>query len=239
MNCTRLVQVGAVDLDSQWATADNNCTELGKTIVLSSVAHRLTAACAWVIVWSLCVVCGVLVIFNTAKYPNASQMIDHFHKLGVLSLFLCTVRSVRERTLTQLRSLSFADLQVRVILWVTSMIDTDSSNHAEAIAKDYILKVSTFLFSISSNWLTTNIVQCRDCGPMRSSGGTEWARSLITPIPVRRGLPLLARQLLITCADSSTYTHECRGGGMVAQADGPGARHRRRRMVRTRPYSLK
>jgi hypothetical protein len=23
----RLVQVGAVDLDSQWATADNNCTE--------------------------------------------------------------------------------------------------------------------------------------------------------------------------------------------------------------------
>ncbi|ELR16305.1 glycosyl hydrolase, family 31 protein [Acanthamoeba castellanii str. Neff] len=71
----RNIPVGAVDLDSQWATADNNF------------------------------------IFNTAKYPNASQMIDHFHKLGV-----------------------------RVILWATSMIDTDSSNHAEAIAKDYILK---------------------------------------------------------------------------------------------------
>jgi hypothetical protein len=31
--------------------------------------------------------------------------------------------------------------QVRVILWVTSVINTDSSNYAEAVAKNYILKV--------------------------------------------------------------------------------------------------
>jgi hypothetical protein len=31
--------------------------------------------------------------------------------------------------------------QVRVILWVTSVINTDSSNYAEAVANNYILKV--------------------------------------------------------------------------------------------------
>eukprot|EP01089_Gocevia_fonbrunei_P020690 TRINITY_DN7769_c0_g1_i2.p1 TRINITY_DN7769_c0_g1~~TRINITY_DN7769_c0_g1_i2.p1 ORF type:complete len:588 (-),score=108.30 TRINITY_DN7769_c0_g1_i2:90-1853(-) len=68
------IPVGAVDIDSQWATADNN------------------------FVW------------NTKVYPNPQQMIDYFHSKGV-----------------------------RVILWTTSVIDTNSPNYAEGLAKGYYL----------------------------------------------------------------------------------------------------
>jgi alpha-glucosidase (family GH31 glycosyl hydrolase) len=50
-------------------------------------------------------------IFDLKKYPDPKGMVNTFHNLGV-----------------------------RVILWVTSMIDTDSSNYAEAVAKGYIVK---------------------------------------------------------------------------------------------------
>lgn len=49
-------------------------------------------------------------IWNTDKYPNASAMIDFFHQRGV-----------------------------RVICWVTSVIDTDSSNFQYAKENDYML----------------------------------------------------------------------------------------------------
>ncbi|XP_064406980.1 alpha-glucosidase 2-like [Halichondria panicea] len=49
--------------------------------------------------------------FDTKKFPNASGMIDYFHSKSV-----------------------------RVVLWATSMIDTDSSNYQEAHDNDYMIK---------------------------------------------------------------------------------------------------
>lgn len=46
-----------------------------------------------------------------SKYPDPVSMVKHFHSLGV-----------------------------RVILWATSMIDTDSANFDEAVKKDYLVK---------------------------------------------------------------------------------------------------
>jgi len=58
------MQVGAVDVDSDWSTGFNNF------------------------------------VFDTTKYPDAKAMVDQFHALNV-----------------------------RVLFWVTSMVDTDSSNY--------------------------------------------------------------------------------------------------------------
>lgn len=49
-------------------------------------------------------------IWDTKKYPNSTQMIEEFHKLGV-----------------------------RVMLWVTSVVDTDSSNYDEGYKAGYYL----------------------------------------------------------------------------------------------------
>ena len=49
--------------------------------------------------------------FDTHKYPNASEMVEYFHSK-----------------------------KIRVILWATSMINTDSSNYKEAHDKKYLLK---------------------------------------------------------------------------------------------------
>jgi hypothetical protein len=49
-------------------------------------------------------------IFDTARFPNATLLIEQMHQLGV-----------------------------RVILWVTSVVDTDSSNHAEGLKNGYYL----------------------------------------------------------------------------------------------------
>lgn len=49
--------------------------------------------------------------FNTVKYPNASEMIQFFHSKNI-----------------------------RIILWVTSMIDTDSSNYQEAHDNEYMIR---------------------------------------------------------------------------------------------------
>eukprot|EP01090_Pellita_catalonica_P001799 TRINITY_DN11532_c0_g1_i1.p1 TRINITY_DN11532_c0_g1~~TRINITY_DN11532_c0_g1_i1.p1 ORF type:complete len:598 (+),score=88.49 TRINITY_DN11532_c0_g1_i1:106-1899(+) len=70
----RDIPVGAVDIDSQWATGDND------------------------FVW------------NREKYPQPKQMIDHFHSLGV-----------------------------RVINWVTNLVNTDSPNYAYGKSKGYFL----------------------------------------------------------------------------------------------------
>jgi len=70
----RNIKVGAVDIDSQWATGDNNF------------------------------------IWNAEKYRDPAGMVKEFHDMGV-----------------------------RVILWVTSMVDTDSSNFAEGLEKGYFL----------------------------------------------------------------------------------------------------
>eukprot|EP00731_Ephydatia_muelleri_P029081 Em0020g725a len=50
-------------------------------------------------------------IFDTTKYPNASEMVEFFHSKGI-----------------------------RVILWVTSMVDTDSSNYQEAYDNGYFIR---------------------------------------------------------------------------------------------------
>jgi alpha-glucosidase (family GH31 glycosyl hydrolase) len=73
----RDVPVGGVDIDSQWATGDNNF------------------------------------IFDTSKYPDPQGMVDYFHDAGV-----------------------------RVILWVTSVIDTDSSNYQYGLDNNYYLNTS-------------------------------------------------------------------------------------------------
>jgi hypothetical protein len=49
-------------------------------------------------------------IFDTTHFPNATLLIEQMHQLGV-----------------------------RVILWVTSVVDTDSSNHAEGLKNGYYL----------------------------------------------------------------------------------------------------
>lgn len=49
-------------------------------------------------------------VWDTSKYPNASAMVESFHLWGV-----------------------------NVICWVTSVIDTDSPNYAEGLAKGYYL----------------------------------------------------------------------------------------------------
>jgi alpha-glucosidase (family GH31 glycosyl hydrolase) len=80
----RDVPVGAVDLDSQWATGDNNF------------------------------------VFDTAKYPDPAVMVAEFHALGV-----------------------------RVILWATSVVDTDSPNFQEGKDRGYFL---TGLFTDEIKW---------------------------------------------------------------------------------------
>jgi len=49
-------------------------------------------------------------VWDTTKYPNATQMIEQFHSLGV-----------------------------RVICWVTSMVDTDSPNYQYGYDNNYYL----------------------------------------------------------------------------------------------------
>ncbi|MDP2435389.1 MAG: glycoside hydrolase family 31 protein [archaeon] len=61
-------------------------------------------------------------IWNTNKYPNATEMVDHFHSLGV-----------------------------RVILWVTSAINTDSSNFETAKENDYMLNNGRLIHWVCSN----------------------------------------------------------------------------------------
>ena len=56
-------------------------------------------------------------IFDTKKYPNPQEMVDSFH-----------------------------NMKVRVILWVTSMINTDSSNYKEAHSRGYLLRYIGYLF---------------------------------------------------------------------------------------------
>lgn len=73
----RDVPVGAVDIDSQWATGDNN------------------------FVW------------NTDVYPNPQGMIDYFHSLDI-----------------------------NVICWVTSLVDTDSPNYQEGLDNNYYVNTS-------------------------------------------------------------------------------------------------
>ena len=70
----RNVPVGGVDIDSQWATGDNDF------------------------------------IWNTDKYPQPKQMIQTFH-----------------------------DLDIRVILWTTSLVDTDSPNYQYGKENNYYL----------------------------------------------------------------------------------------------------
>jgi hypothetical protein len=53
-------------------------------------------------------------IFDAEKYPNATAMVDFFHSKDI-----------------------------KIILWATSMIDTDSTNYDEAHSKDYL--ISTYL----------------------------------------------------------------------------------------------
>ncbi|XP_065826338.1 alpha-glucosidase 2-like isoform X2 [Oscarella lobularis] len=69
------IPVGAVDIDSTWATACNDF------------------------------------IVDTNKYPNATEMIDYFHSKNI-----------------------------SVILWATSMIDTDSPTYQEGFNNSYYLK---------------------------------------------------------------------------------------------------
>ncbi|EGD82550.1 hypothetical protein PTSG_03202 [Salpingoeca rosetta] len=49
--------------------------------------------------------------FNTDKFPNASAMVEEFHKMGV-----------------------------RVIFWITNMIDTDSPNYQDGYNKGYYVR---------------------------------------------------------------------------------------------------
>ena len=50
-------------------------------------------------------------IFDSHKYPSATEMVEYFHSK-----------------------------HIRIILWATSMIDTDSSNYNEAHKKKYLLQ---------------------------------------------------------------------------------------------------
>ena len=50
-------------------------------------------------------------IFDTKKYPNAAEMINFFHSKNI-----------------------------RVIIWATSFINTDSSNYKEAHKNGYLLR---------------------------------------------------------------------------------------------------
>eukprot|EP00731_Ephydatia_muelleri_P029130 Em0020g774a len=69
------IQVGAVDLDMGWSTANGDFN------------------------------------FDTTKYPNATEMVEFFHSKGI-----------------------------RVILWVTSAVDTDSPNFQEAYDNGYFIR---------------------------------------------------------------------------------------------------
>ena len=57
-------------------------------------------------------------IFDTKKYPDPAGMIEFFHSHNM-----------------------------SIILWTTSMIDTDSSNYAEAHSKGYLLR---YIFTIGN-----------------------------------------------------------------------------------------
>ena len=50
-------------------------------------------------------------IFDTKKYPNATEMIQHFHSQNI-----------------------------RVILWATSIVDTTSSNYQEGYNNKYFIR---------------------------------------------------------------------------------------------------
>jgi alpha-glucosidase (family GH31 glycosyl hydrolase) len=53
-------------------------------------------------------------IFDLHKYPNATAMVDFFHSKSI-----------------------------KIILWATSMINTDSSNYQEAHDEDYLIRLCT------------------------------------------------------------------------------------------------
>lgn len=117
-------------------------------------------------------VCGWLVIWNRNKYPNASQMVEDFHKLGVWADLFAT------QHLMKCAHTSVHVPQVRVILWVTSVINTDSSNYPEAIAKNYIVKVwSSSLIQSWHSW-TSLFLNTRACSRTKSNGGMELVLSL-------------------------------------------------------------
>ena len=75
--------------------------------------------------------------FDSKKYPNASKMVSRYylHNSTDHSLYCCYVFLWAHWQVE-----FFHSKNIRVILWATSMIDTDSSNYQDAYDKQYLIK---------------------------------------------------------------------------------------------------
>jgi hypothetical protein len=70
-------------------------------------------------------------VFDTKKFPNPAQLVSYAHSKGFPSP-LCLLTKPKG---------------IKVILWVTSMVDTNSPNYQEGLQNDYYLNKGSTHFS--------------------------------------------------------------------------------------------
>ncbi len=158
--CDAISQVGAVDIDSGWSTGYNNFIfDTKKYPNATEMVGLLVCVCVCVCVCMcacvcVCVCACVCVCVNGCACVRACVCVIFMILLQAFS-FSCTYMCLGYKC-TTVRSINypchitiiihsiqiefFHSKSIRVILWATSMVDTDSSNYQEAYDKGYFIR---------------------------------------------------------------------------------------------------